>query len=264
MNLVTQLVLALARLDALGGAAPLVVEPPTALLGGLALPELDAAAGEAFGRQPGALDRLARALAKAASSPATRPRLAELAAALDTLLVADGALRAPELAAVELRLGGAALFHALRVLRLGGAAGRPPTLLVGTLVAGGAVELPLGLATPLDGLAVRYEAGSDSPHWRSELWLRVPPDPNKRRLADWPADMLSAARRIELYRQRVPGPQPEALIVSEPVPLPHHLVAGLVSVELFNGGGQLAALRSTVYDKFQQPLVVVERIVPQH
>lgn len=265
MDLIPRLLLALARLAALDRPARLAVEPLPALLGSLAGPAVAAEAAVAFpsGEQPVAIARLTRALAMAMRDPTTHRRLADLAAAAEALLVASGAVAAPGLGAVQLRLGGQSLAQLIRLLRLSPPATAPQILLVGALaVSGSPLELSLDLAPPLDGLAIGYAAGIATPRWRSELWLRIPPDPNMRRLAEWPPDLLFAARRIELYRQRLPGPDPEAVILTEPVTLPSRLGAGHVSVELHDQGEPLAALRSTVLDKFQHPLVIVERMMP--
>lgn len=267
MELIPRFLLALARLATLERPAQLAVEPLPALLGGMPVPAASGEAAAAFaqGDWRQAPAQLARALVPALRDPTAHRRLTELAAAAETLLVAAGATAEPSLRGVQLRLERPALFHLLRLLRLTPPAASPQLFLVGALAASGAsIELPLGLAAPLDGLAVGYSPAAPTPSWRSELWLRVPPDPNRRRLADWPADLLATARRIELYRQRLPGSGPEAVILTEPVSLPHQLTAGHVSVELLDQGARLRALRSTVLDKFQAPLVVIERMLPQH
>src|SRR5262249_35185292 len=134
-------------------------------------------------------------------------------------------------------------------------------LLVGALsVSGAAVEIPLRLAPPLDRLALRYET-APAPRWHTDLWVRVPPDPNKRRLEDWPPGALAAASRIEPYRPRIPGHEPVALIANEPVAFPHELSAGLLTLELQDRTGRLIAIRTTIRDKFQHSLAVIERVV---
>lgn len=269
MELVTSLLLGLVRLAAHGYAGPATVEvePPAALLaaataGAPTSAEVTAAAHALQWGSTGAIElhALVAALGRAQGNPGAARRLVDLATAVENLAVAAGVAGAPALASARLRLGGPAIFHALRLLRVGPLKSGAHTLLVGGLAASGrALELPLGLAPPLDGLALIYTAASAAPRLRSELWVQLPPNPNKARLADWPAATIAAAPRIELYRQRIPGPEPDATIISEAVPLPHTLAAGTVSVEIAGAG---AALRTTVFDKFGSPLVVVERLSP--
>lgn len=266
MELIPRLMLDLLRLSALDGSAQLALEPPATLLEPIAGPAIAAAASAAFaaGERREALVRLGQALLLSLREPTARQRLGELATAADALLAAAGAVSGSGLASAQLRLDEPLFFHLLRLLRLSPPTASPQILLVGTLAGSQtAIELPLGLPAPLDGLSIGYSAAVATPFWRSDLWVRVPPDPNKRRLGDWPANLLSTARRIELYRQRLPGYDPEAVILTEPVGLPHQLTAGTVNVELLDPGNQLMALRSTILDKFQAPLVIVERIVPQ-
>jgi len=270
MELVTGLLLGLTRLVAYGpaGRAAVEIEPPAALLGAAAAgapaaAEVNAAAGVLPWGSAGAaeLRALGHALGRALGDPSAARRLAELATAVEALSAAAGVAGAPALGVARLRLGGLVFFQALRLLRLGPASGGARMLLVGELAASGrALELPLGLAPPLDGLALAYAAGAAAPRLRSELWVRLPPNPNKARLADWPAATIAAAPRIELYRQRIPGPEPDAIIVSAPAPLPHTLAAGSVTLEIAGASHALVALRTTVFDKFGSPLVVVERL----
>jgi len=273
MELISRLLFSLARLAALAhsGFAQVEATPLTellrAVLGELLTADLAGAAEQAFGAggsavgRRAALGQLARGLERAARDPAGYQRMEMLAHTVEALLLADGVARGRALGATRLQLGEPALFHALRLLRLS-TADAPPTLLVGALgAADAAVEIPLRLAAPLDRLALRYEAHGAAPRWQTDLWVRVPPDPNKRRLEDWQPGALERAGRIELYRQRLPGHEPIALIANEPIAFPHDLNAGQITLELQDRTGQLAALRTTIRDKFQHSLAVVERVV---
>lgn len=190
-------------------------------------------------------------------------RLADLATAVEALAAAAGAAGAPTLKAARLRLGGPAVFRALRLLRAGPPGARPQLLLVGDLTASGRpLELRPGLAPPLDDLALVFEPGAAPPSLRCALWAQLPPNPNKARLADWPPDALAAAPRVELYRQRIPGPEPDATIASEPAPLPSTLVAGQVTLEL-PADGALAAFRTTILDRFGSTVAIMQRVTPR-
>lgn len=273
MDLASRLLFGLARLAALGqsGLAQIEVESPGALLGaafGGLLSTIEAGAAEqAFGagttpeRRRAAFGQLARGLERALRDPAGYQPVDALARAIEALLLVDGVARTSSLGLTRLRFGELALFQALRLLRMSFNT-TPPTLLVGILSTEAApVEIPLQLAPPLHHLALRYEAAVPAPHWQTDLWVRVPPDPNKRRLEEWPRGTLERAGRIELYRQRIPGPDPAALITNESVAFPHELSAGPLTLELLDQSGRLVAIRTTIRDKFQAPLAIVERVV---
>ncbi len=271
MDVASRLLFGLARLAALGrtGSGQIESEAPGQLLHAglgrlLAASEIDAAEG-AFGansasteRQP-AYGALARGLERALRDPTAYQRIDSLVRIIEALLVADGAARGDALGVTRLRFGERALFSALRLLRLRSGSA-PPTLLVGSLATGGTVQVPLELAAPLDRLELRYEA-TPAPRWSTDLWVRVPPDPNKRRLEQWPGNVLERASRIELYRQRIPGPEPVAVITSEPIAFPHELHAGQLSLQLLDQTSSLLAIRTTIRDKFQTPLAIIERVV---
>lgn len=269
MDLTTTLLCGLTRLTLLtrAGLSRIETEAPAALLG--------AALGGAAADPAAAFDldlpALARGAARARLStmidaaqqdPTGRGRLAMLAETTATLLLADGILRAPTLGSVELRLNASRLIDAVRVLSLGGAPTGRRTLLIGSLgLSGQPLELPLGLAAPLEQLALVVEAGATRPRLRTQLWVGLPPDPDRRRLADWPAAALAGATRIELYRKQIPGQEPAATIVHETVALPRQIDARGAQVWLGGDAAVPEALRTTIYDMFQSPLVVVERLI---
>jgi hypothetical protein len=273
MNLVTRLLLDLTRLSALAQAdhRRFEVAPPAtllhAVLGGTHGESQQRAAELAFGGgqgQAAALAQLSRELERVLREQEALQQVMQLTAALETLLIAAGVLRERSLHAATVKLSEPLLFDALRLLRLGAVPDAPQHLLVGTLAsAQTGLAIPLGLAAPLERLELIYEAALPTPQLRTDLWLRVPPDPNLRRLEDWTPAELAMAGRVELYRRRIPGPVPDAIIVSERVALPHTLNSGPCTLHLLDASGSMSAIRTTVQNKFKDPLVIIERILVQ-
>lgn len=211
---------------------------------------------------PDELDQVAAEISSAASTREGQARLEQSVTAVETLLILHAASQASGLGSVQARVAAVDLFGYLGYLILNRLGTAPLTILVGSNIADSSrLEIALGGGELVEQLQMSYVAGDSSPRWRTQLWVRRPPDPTRRRLTDWSDDRLAGASTLELYRRQTPGEAPLGVITTEPSRLPHQLSCPGVDLQLDLPDSQAHVVRTTLRDKYQAPLLVAERVL---
>lgn len=206
------------------------------------------------------------ALGEAIDSAAARDsslfeRLERAAAALDTLFVISSATRAPALSEIQAQIASPMVFRLLRYLTLSSPAQDPLVVLVGSAASTEQrLEIPLHSAA-LNRLQLGYALDDPRPRWKTDLWVRLPPDPYKRRFADWLPDELVGADTLELYRRQIPGEGPIFILATEPSAYPRSIATSTLDLRLNLSELGVGGRRTIVYDKYHTPLLIAERIV---
>lgn len=191
-------------------------------------------------------------------------RLEQAGAALDSLLVLAGLVQELTLERVSVQLGSPELFAYLASTVVSRPGETPLTVLIGHGAADDErLEIPLGGGDLLAKLRMAYVVGESQPRWLTELWVRRPPDPLRRRLADWsrPEGAPDAPTTLEIYRRQLPGEGPVGVIITEPVALPHRLASASLDLNLELRDTQVRVMRTTISDKYQAPLLIAERVL---
>lgn len=189
-------------------------------------------------------------------------QLERAAGSLETLLVLASLAQDAGLEGVHMQLTTPDLFDYLAAVVLSRPGISPLTVLVGgALDPGERLKIPLAGGDLLDRLQMAYVADEGHPRWLTELWVRRPPDPVRRRIDDWSGPEHESPATLEVFRRQVPGDNPLGLITTELIALPHRLTSASVTLSLDMPAGEVRAVRTTVRDKYQAPLLVCERVL---
>lgn len=214
---------------------------------------------------PGALAQVAAAIDEAALRiTGAHPRLERAGEALDSLLVLYGLIQEPTLHEASVQLGSPELFAYLASIVVSRPGERPLMVLIGSgSVSEERLEIPLGGGELLEKLRMAYVAGESQPRWLTELWVRRPPDPLRRRLGEWSRleGAGDAPTTLEIYRRQLPGEGPVGLITTEPVELPHRLASASLDLNFDLRNTQVRVMRTTISDKYQAPMLIAERVL---
>lgn len=181
--------------------------------------------------------------------------------AIETLFVIQSITSNLTLSEVRVLIHSSMVFRFFRYIVLSSPAERPVVVLVGGVAsAEERLEIPLEQET-FSRLQLAYINDEPHPRWKTDLWVRLPPDPYKRRFAEWLPDDLIGAGAIELYRRQIPGEGPVFTLNTERVEYPRSLATPTLDLLVEPAGSGLYGWRTTVHDKFQALLLIAERVV---
>lgn len=181
--------------------------------------------------------------------------------AIETLFVISSITHNLALSEVRVLIHSSMVFRFFRYIVLSAPSERPVVVLVGGVAsAEERLEIPLEPET-FSRFQLAYVNDDPHPRWKTDLWVRLPPDPYKRRFTDWLPDELVGAGTIELYRRQIPGEGPVFTLNTERVEYPRSLSTPTLELLLEPSGSGLYGWRTTVHDKFQALLLIAERVV---
>lgn len=207
------------------------------------------------------LSALDEAIDSAARDSTLFDRFERAIAALDTLFVIGSITRAPALSEIQALITSPMAFRFLRYLALSAPAELPIVVLAGSIASTEQqLEIPLH-SEALNRLQLGYALNDPRPRWKTDLWVRLPPDPYKRRFNDWLPDELIGADTLELYRRQIPGEGPIFILATEPIAYPRSIATSTLDLRLDLAEIGLGGRRTIVYDKYHTPLLIAERIV---
>lgn len=209
-----------------------------------------------------ALDALALAVSDAATRDwLVQDRLEQVLTALEELRTSINTIQSLS-GMIELQLKTPLAFQFLQYLVLSEPGEQPVVLLVGAVPrADGLVQLPQILDGLLSQVQIIYRGTELYPLFKTELWARFPPNPVRQRLQTWTPSRLDGEGQLELYRRQMPGEGPWGVITSERITNPHHLASANVDLLLTPSEPSLNTVRTTIRDKFKQPLLITERVL---
>lgn len=218
------------------------------------------------GSSPGdtpVFDELAATVADAATRDwSVQGRLENANAALDELCTIIRLIQSQP-GRMALQLATPMGVQLMQYLVLSEADEQPAVLLVGAVPrADGFVQLPKIPGGVLDQLQIIYRSADPYPLFKTEFWARFPPDPVRQRLREWTPSRTDGEGQLELYRRQMPGEGPWGVIASEQPTGPHRLQADSIDVSLNMAELPLHIVRTTVRDKYKQPLLIAERVLP--
>lgn len=208
------------------------------------------------------LNALNRAIDAAGAQDSTLfEHLGRAADALDVLHVMSSITHSSALSDVCVSINSPIVFRFFRYFMLSSSKEQPEFVLVGSIAS---TEKRLGIPLSresLDRIQLGYDTDDPHPRWKTDLWVRLPPDPYKRRFTDWLPDEFVGADTIELYRRQIPGEGPVTILSTERVEYPRMLSTPRLELRLEPANSQVYGWRTTVQDKYRAPLLIAERVV---
>lgn len=191
-----------------------------------------------------------------------RSELATTALALRELLTLRGLVAAPGCREIRLVLRQPRLFRLLNTVRLSPVDSRPLLMLAGDAGSNAdVVPVASGGQNVLEQLEMAYRPGELFPCWRSNYFVRVPPNPARQRFSGWTPPQINRAGSIEFYRSLFPAELPFFRVKNEAASLPLTITSPELELVVDIAGAGLGALRSTVTNLYREPQLIIEHVI---